>query len=331
MTPSLLVLGLGGLDVALDEPFRSSAACAGCHPDEVADWERSRHRASWTNELMFEGYVQETRRFCVTCHAPLREQVDEVLANTPFYRSRDPGSGVAPTAMFPEPMAAEGVTCVVCHLREGRVLAVDGAGAHRFTDAPELASAELCGSCHQFPVAGFVDGRMAPTETLMQGTYDEWRRWSASTGDGRVCQDCHLPAGRHLFRGAHDLDWLRASVRVERDGDELVVSTVDVGHDLPSGDLFRALTLEVDEGAGFGVVARFGRSFGEAYDDALGAPVKVLTADTSLRPGELRRVSVSASARWRLRYHFASELDERRARLPLDEIVVTVGEGIPGR
>ncbi|MCB9685470.1 MAG: hypothetical protein H6738_22585 [Alphaproteobacteria bacterium] len=327
MTPALLVLGLGGLDVALDEPFRSAAACAGCHPDEVADWERSRHRASWSNELMFEGYVQETRRFCVTCHAPLREQVDEVLANTPFYRSRDPGSGVPPTAMAPEPMASEGVTCVVCHLREGRVLAVDGAGAHRFTDAPELASAELCGSCHQFPVAGFVDGRMVPTDTPMQGTYDEWRRWAEATGDDRVCQDCHLPAGRHLFRGAHDLDWLRSSVRVVREGHELVVSTVDVGHDLPSGDLFRALTLEVDAGHGFVEVARFARSFGEAFDEALGGSVKVLTADTSLRPGVPRRVVVREGARWRLRYHFASELDEVRGRLPLDEIVVTLVEG----
>ena len=135
-----------------------------------------------------------------------------------------------------------------------------------------------------------------------------------------------MPGGRHLFRGAHDLDWLRASVRVQREPDALVVSTVDVGHDLPSGDLFHALTLEVADLDGYRVVARFGRTFTHRTD-AEGNLVKVLDEDTALHPDEARVVPVPRGAAWRLRYHFASEGDEARGHLPLDEIVVTLAEG----
>ncbi|MEQ1568311.1 MAG: multiheme c-type cytochrome [Myxococcota bacterium] len=329
MSPA--VLGLGALDRPLDVDWTSAEACRECHPQEVADWSGSRHRAAWTNELLFDGYVQETQPFCVYCHAPLRDQAAEISANTAFYRSRDPSSGLPPAPLLPEPRAAEGVTCAVCHLRDGAVLAVDGAGPHRFVAAPELGSGELCGSCHQFPFPLFLDGRTVTTDAWMQRTWSEWTEWREA-GGAETCQDCHMPAGRHTFRGAHDLAFLAGAVDVQVEratgGVRFVVSSVGVGHDLPTGDLFRHLTLEVDPGDGRWLeVARIGRTFRTRWDPALGATVKEPDGDGSLHPGAPAQWTVPRAVAWRLRYHYASERDEARGRLPLDEIVAVLAQG----
>ena len=64
-----------------------------------------------------------------------------------------------------------------------------------------------------------------------------------------------MPGGRHLFRGAWDVELLRRSPHVDVvdgvglgdgvDGRALVLRSVDVGHHFPTGDLFRHLTVEV--------------------------------------------------------------------------------------
>lgn len=319
-------LGLAPLEGPLDEPFVSAARCAGCHEEVVRDWQASRHRASWDNELLFEGYVDETLPFCVSCHAPLAAQTAEVLANTTFYLSRDPRSGVAPgSAPFrPEPAADEGVTCAVCHLRGGRIVSAGPAFGH--PDAivdPALGSPELCAACHEFPFAVAGPDGTVTTDDPMQSTWSEWRDW----GGGQTCADCHLPGGRHLFRGAHDRDFLRGAVAVEPVPGGVEVRAVGVGHALPSGDLFRNLTLEVAEGEGWVVAARFGRTFRTWFDPALDLQRKGPVDDTRLRPGEARFVPVPPGARWRLRYHYGSELDERRGRLPEDTLYAVLREG----
>jgi hypothetical protein len=250
-----------------------------------------------------------------------------VLANTAFYRSRDHGAGVGPVAFLPEPQAEEGITCVVCHVREGGVLAVDGVGAHRFVAAPALATSAVCGSCHEFPFLTYAGAELVSTGTPMQRTYSEW----SASGSTQTCQDCHMPGGRHLFRGAHDVAFLAGSVAVEAgvEGDRgrLRLRSVGVGHDLPTGDLFRHLTVEVSRGDGYAVVARIGRTFRTRFDPDLQLTVKELDADTSLRPGEVRVLDVPRGVAWRLVYHYASELDEARGRIPADELTTTLAEG----
>jgi hypothetical protein len=327
--------GTAPLDLGPGTP--SAEACGECHQAEHDAWAASRHRRSWTNDLMLVGYAAETQDFCVHCHAPDPAQKAEIRANRRFYRSLDPRSGIAPgsVARAPEPHADQGITCAACHWRDGEILAPSRsfAAPHAVTEAPDLATGEMCVGCHDFDMPESTDGRLQLTSVPMQSTGAEWRAWVRAGGD-RGCPDCHMPGGDHLVRGAHDRDWLRdsVSVRAERSGDVLhfVVESVGVGHDWPTGDLFRHATLEVDDGHGYEVIDRIGRRFELTHDAADGTVGKRLAEHTSLRPGEPRIVRWTDPGRpvaWRLRWHDASENDEARGLLDLDDIVVTLHQG----
>lgn len=318
------------LDVG-DIPSKSSA-CAGCHSQIYDDWQGSRHRASWDNPVFLAGYIVEPKDFCVYCHAPLAAQTAEVLANKAWYLSQHPRATAPVPARQPEPHAAEGVNCVTCHWRAGSLHGptAPADGAHPVEAAPELSSSDFCAGCHEFAMPEGHDGAVGFTAEPMQQTHSEWRAW----GGGERCQDCHMPGGRHTFRGAHDTEFLRASVDIsaDRDGDvvRFCIESVGVGHQLPTGDLFRRFSLQVDSGSGFEEVASFGRSFRLDADPKTGDIHKRLAADTSLLPGVPREVSVAVGAgavAWRLQYHFASEADERNGLLPREALVVLLHEG----
>lgn len=82
--------GTGGID---------AGACALCHVEIAAEWRASLHRESWSNAVFQAAYAHESLAFCRNCHAPLHQ------GNVP--------TGVA---------ASEGISCAVCHVREGTVL-----------------------------------------------------------------------------------------------------------------------------------------------------------------------------------------------------------------
>lgn len=313
----------------------SAAACGACHEAEHAAWTASRHRAAWTNDLMLAGYAAERLDFCVHCHAPSPEAAAEIAENLAFYRSLDPRTGVRPGSVprQPEPHAAEGITCATCHLRAGEVLtAAETFAPHPTRATPALRDGAFCLPCHDFGMPNTVDGQTLITSTAMQATGAEWRAWRAA-GGAQTCQDCHMPGGDHRVRGASDRAFLRASVEVvaERtaEGVRFRLRSVGVGHSMPTGDLFRNLTLEVAHGDGpFATVHRVGHTF-EVDPPTVPEPQKRRTADTTLQPGEVRVVDVPApeAIHWRLRWHDGSPHDEVRGLVPLDAIVVTLWEG----
>ena len=133
-----------------------------------------------------------------------------------------------------------------------------------------------------------------------------------------------MPGGRHLFRGAHDQAWLRASVAVEARGDTWTITSVGVGHDLPSGDLFRHLTLEVERAGAGKVIDWMGRTFRTVEEG--GVLTRALDQDTALKPG-IPRVVRSRPGRWRLVYHYGSAVDEARGLVPSEDLTVVLAEG----
>ena len=290
---------------APDDGSLSARGCGSCHADVYADWQTTRHRAAWDNAVFLDGLTREPLARCVHCHAPLVEQKREAgpLRGRTFAPS--PSSS----------LLHEGVTCVVCHVRAGRVLTTRPVRPdattpmHDVVVEPALKDPAFCASCHQFGFTG--------SDALMQGTWSEWRAFADAGGQG-TCQSCHMPEGRHLFRGAWDHALLRDSlvVAVDRnaDGTALVMHSRGVGHHFPTGDLFRHLTVEVsdvvrdgvDDDGAFVAVFRVGRTFGgEGLD-------KRVVADTSLVPGVPRRVPLpSSTKRWRIRYHYAEARHER--------------------
>ncbi|MEZ4322246.1 MAG: hypothetical protein R3F61_32535 [Myxococcota bacterium] len=334
--------------------------CEPCHAEITADWSASRHHVAWTNDLMIAGFVAEPLEFCVNCHAPLPEQRAEVLANQAFYRSLDPRRRNGPIpAQLPEPTAAHGIHCATCHLRGDVTLAPSKSDAspHDTRVEPGMSAGDFCVSCHEFPMPVTHAGVTTLSDAPMQSTGTEWRAWVATVRESRSrrdepgsptaatvresrsrrdepgsptaatvpesCQDCHMPGGRHVFRGAHDREWLKTAVSVERSAGRLTLRSVGVGHHFPSGDLFRHVTVEIDRGTGWEVVDWIGRRFERGADD-----VRRVASDTSLRPGEPRQVEVPAAfERWRLVYHYGSETDEKRGLLDPAQITFTLAEG----
>lgn len=233
----LFAAGVRTLDVGSADPsLLAAAACRSCHQRDHETWARSRHALAFRDPVFAADFARTPRRWCLGCHAPLAQQQAEVFAASP-------GN-----------LAADGVGCAVCHVRDGVVLSArpptaDGTRAHRMREDPRLSSPQLCAGCHQFnaPLPGarpFRAGTLA-----MQNTHAEWRA-SSFAARGTSCLGCHMANGSHAMAGAHDEGLLRKSVdvAVAVDGDGRVVVTArtsNVGHAFPTGDPSRSLLVEV--------------------------------------------------------------------------------------
>jgi hypothetical protein len=242
--------------------YRSAAFCGGCHVEIYEQWQRSYLSRTFTQAdrelrlhgltLRLRGMDPAERRFCLECHAPLALAWPEDMDVS-------------------DPIAQEGVTCIVCHSAthawadeaparlthdpHGPMLGpFDDAISpwHATATAEHLLSwdNELCGACHssKWPLNG------VPIDWT-------WQEWHEEAGpDDENCVECHMPAytGQaaqlegvperdlrdHSFPGGHDPDFVAEAmtlslVDVERDADGLRL-LVDVenqaGHDSPSGN-----------------------------------------------------------------------------------------------
>jgi hypothetical protein len=142
----------------VEEHYPSASLCGKCHTDIYAEWKESAHAKSYSNDafrLATNGY---SFKDCLGCHSP----VSIYAAGVPAARNA---------------ISDEGVTCVSCHFKQGRLTGpIDPTATivpHAIDVEKEFyTTSELCGTCHQ-------------------GTYDEWRQ--AKVEDKKTCQDCHMP------------------------------------------------------------------------------------------------------------------------------------------
>jgi hypothetical protein len=221
-------------------PLESSLApadCGTCHPVQYNDWRTSVHAAAMGPGVA--GQLEEmavtepaSARECYVCHAPLAEQ-------SPVTRTR---AGVVPNPAFDPTLRPHGVVCAACHVRghqrfgpprrDGSLTSATPRQRlpHRgVTRTPAFLASEFCRDCHQFKPDGFaVNGK------LLQDTYAEWQA-SPFARQGVQCQDCHMPDRRHLWRGIHDPDMVKAG---------LEIALVPDVRRVPPGEEF-ALTLDV--------------------------------------------------------------------------------------
>lgn len=226
---------------ALSDSMRA-AACANCHREIAEQWRGSQHANAWTDALFQRAYRREPEAACRHCHAPLA------------------GSAVEPQGRA----AADGIDCATCHVRGDDIYGVpkpDATGAlpHPVMKTRDLRQAGYCAGCHQFGFLGFPEqkGRgLFETEHLQQATLQEWQA-SAAAAKGLQCQACHMPKfadargkllANHAF-AATTPQALRAAITVEVGlhrqpqnlGWAVQVGSKMVGHQLPTGDVFRRL------------------------------------------------------------------------------------------
>lgn len=238
----LLVLSAIGCAPSLGDDSAAALAdrCAGCHPMQAEEHRASRHARAGTSEV-FRALREESgaAALCDACHRP---------------------SG------------KDGVGCLDCHaaagnfaVKNGEMIldpfgpvrgptgAVDPRAPHETRASPYLASADLCGTCHQ------VEG---------PGVFQEspYTHWSASGAP--PCQSCHFPSrppapiadlpgleprvGRsHRAAGPDDHGEVaavlyRRAARLRFVPGGLEIDNTDAGHHFPDGASFlRQLDLVV--------------------------------------------------------------------------------------
>jgi hypothetical protein len=279
LAADLFPRGLAPIDAGAPDKLRA-AACAGCHAGAHAEWAQSRHGLAWTNAIFQREYRDRPLDWCVHCHAPLTEQLAEVKR----------GGG---------PLAAEGVNCAACHVREGRILARERSPAspHDTVARPDFGGPGYCGGCHQFAFpkiepdpAGKGPGRVTGyTAHPMQDTVAQHARGPHAA---KECIACHQQnAGSHRFPGGHDADMIAGALQMQacRAGGTLVVSLANTraGHNVPTGDLHRHLVLRAWRASAPEKLQEItlGRRFAPAPDGG-----KRTISDTTIRAGETRRL-----------------------------------------
>jgi hypothetical protein len=249
---------------------------------------------------------------CASCHAAEQGQWEHSRHAAAFSNP----NFAASYARAPSPW------CLTCHLE-------NGVGCTSCHEAPHtgVPEAERCAGCHQLrlPVLGTAH-RKRPTFTALplQNTVAEWRAWRAETATApENCSSCHFARGGHRFPGAHDAEWIEATVHagacVERDAVRVQLHADGLGHALPTGDPFRRIVARVCLDARCAVEA------GETwFARTLDSERPRVAEDTALRPGELAVADIPLAqplpeGAWlEVRYRFADGRLERE--LPPDEI-----------
>lgn len=288
-----------------------AAECGTCHPEQLAGWQESRHARAWTGPHFQASFARARMRpWCTRCHAPLRSETQ------------------ASGDIAPATAVAEGVTCVVCHQREGLLLSARlpteaARRAHPIRHEPTLGRSELCGGCHQFAVPVLDRFPIEETAVQAQDTLGEWER----SGTKASCQQCHFE--NHRAWGAHDLRRLAGALRVEVESGVLTLSLRGVGHALPTGDPFRWLALELCADERCAATLKrwtFARLLVPQGQQG-SAPQRVEVAqDTRLFPGRPRSLPVPGGARyWRLVYHYAEP--GLSGHVPEEELGAVVAAG----
>ncbi|MDP2606853.1 MAG: ammonia-forming cytochrome c nitrite reductase subunit c552 [Deltaproteobacteria bacterium] len=198
-------------------------ACGSCHPTQYADWKESLHRRAmgpgpWGQIIDLTQNSPEEAIQCMTCHAPLSEQMPALEKTTD-----GKGNSYAKNPNFDPRLQLEGITCAACHVRRHQRFGppkAQGASATRYPPGtpshegvqrtPYFEKAEFCKDCHQFDPENslLVNGKP------LQDTYREWKNSIWGKGEA-ACQDCHMSGRRHLWKGIHDRDMVKGGVRIE--------------------------------------------------------------------------------------------------------------------
>ncbi len=147
---------------------------------------------------------------------------------------------------FDNKLKLSGVSCVVCHLREGKIygpqkrevrsqkskVKSERQNAHDdFIEKDFFEKAEFCAACHQLDEGYELNGK------ILVNTYREWKE-SIYGKNNISCQNCHMPDRQHLFRGIHDSEMVKRGISIEvasnKKGARLIIKNTGAGHFFPT-------------------------------------------------------------------------------------------------
>jgi hypothetical protein len=263
-------------DGAWEKPVLTGKECSKCHPEVYKTWSTGNHSKAFSNEIFRTALKLESLRWCLHCHGPLWNE-KKVDLKTATEAQKPLGE-----------LHEAGVTCVVCHMREGKI---HTRGAHEIDQTKifhrlyrdkKLGASEFCAGCHQFnfpkttePVVTYAHS------TPMQNTVTEYEN---VTGGNPPCHSCHIDGKDHSLHPKGELQkTLQYSIKTVK-SDELSSVTFSIrlenlGHHFPTGDLFRILSLYVYD-------ARHKEIFKKDYRKEVRVADRQLVADSTLVPAK---------------------------------------------
>jgi len=254
----------------------SAEECMGCHSDFYDEWATTIHSQAWTDpyfqvDWKFDGSLQ----ICKNCHIPLDRQQEYLV--TGFYDDEKFDPILKPNPDFDKKLQHEGITCNVCHLRNGKIL-----GVLNTNNAPhpveQIRNAnQICVNCHvvsgkrwdtffKMPPCGTVAEIKIPRGEAVAETAEEM---SVEYIASLQCVECHMPAveraiaeggnvrtvRQHTWRGGHDPDMVKQGltinfkqkIDVDKNDTSFVISLTNSGaaHYLPTGTPDRHLTVQL--------------------------------------------------------------------------------------
>ena len=225
--------------------------CALCHYRQFQDWKESFHAKAMGPGVVGQFHSMEFsgQASCLECHAPMTEQWAKIRTSSGKWKEN---------AEFQAPLREKGLVCSACHLRSHKRFAPEptpeetaAKEASGMTNAsalihgetirtPHFRASEFCKGCHQHNPAAVMPGGKT-----VENTYNEWLN-SDYAAKGVTCQQCHMPDGRHLWRGIHDPEMTRSGVTISAaaqpdppvEGEEFVarlsLRNTGVGHSFPT-------------------------------------------------------------------------------------------------
>jgi hypothetical protein len=239
----------------------SAKECGDCHDEIYEEWSQSMHARAWTDPYFQVDFSYDrSQQICLKCHTPLENQQEDLVLG---FRDKEKFKPVLmPNPDYNRALRDEGVTCAVCHVRDGKIIGpfVTDNAPHPVIVDPEMTSGmKFCERCH------VVTGKRWDTfyKAPPCGTVAEIKE-----GGQKVdCIGCHMPevvrpvaegmdarkGGKHLFWGGHQPEMVKSSLKVEykkkidRDNIKYIFALTNIGaaHYLPTGTPDRHLTLEL--------------------------------------------------------------------------------------
>ncbi len=239
----------------------SARECGTCHEEIYREWSGSMHAKAWIDPYYQVDYVFDgSQQICLNCHIPFENQQENLVLGFRDKERFDPI--VEPNPDFDPAFRDEGVTCAVCHVRDGSIVGPAGSdrAPHPVKADPRMRSGStVCARCH------VVSGKRWDTFFRIPpcGTVAEIEE----AGRESDCVGCHMspvtrppavgvpprPGRRHFFRGGHHPSTVAESLRVEyaklSEDDavtyEFTLTNIGAAHYLPTGTPDRHLTLEL--------------------------------------------------------------------------------------
>ncbi len=135
-----------------------ASQCGACHVDQYREWQGTAHAKAFTSTTFQEAAGSPPEKECLKCHSPLEVRAGKIESRA-FHQQ-------------------EGVTCISCHLSEGKMHGPHASSAlfnpHPVEeDRTFYASQSLCAACHA-------------------ETHAQWQK-TAARQETRTCQECHQP------------------------------------------------------------------------------------------------------------------------------------------